>query len=173
MRQNLVLGVVGWSGSGKTTLLECLISDLSQRGYRINLIKHSHHDVQTEPAHKDSARLRMAGAVQTVLVSPYRVVTTHELRGAAEPTLAQLLDALSPADLCLVEGYKGSELPKLEVHRPALAKLPLYLQDEGVIGLISDDLQALPIRQGVSRFDLNQPEKLMDWLIVAMQQRKF
>lgn len=173
MKQDLVLGIVGWSGSGKTTLLEFLIRELSQRAYRLNLIKHSHHDVQTEPAHKDSARLRMAGAVQTVLVSPFRVVTTHELRGAAEPDLGQLLASLAGADLCLVEGYKGGAIPKLEVHRPALAKPPLYLQDPGIIALVSDELHNLPERDGLRRFDLNQPQNLIEWLLIAMQHKKF
>ena len=57
-----MLGVVGWSGSGKTTLLEYLVARLAARGLRINVIKHSHHDVLLEPPHKDSARFRMAGA---------------------------------------------------------------------------------------------------------------
>ncbi len=173
MVQGLVLGVVGWSGSGKTSLLEFLIKGLSASGYRVNLVKHSHHDVQTEPAHKDSARLRLAGAQQTVLVSPYRVVITHELRGIAEPCLEDLLAGLQAADVTLVEGYKWLDLPKLEVHRPALAKPPLYTADAGIIALACDvlPLQAKP--EGLRVFDLNQPQEILNWLIAAVQQRKF
>jgi molybdopterin-guanine dinucleotide biosynthesis protein B len=58
----VVLAVVGWSGSGKTTLLEFLVAQLAARGLRVNVVKHSHHDIELEPPHKDSARLRMAGA---------------------------------------------------------------------------------------------------------------
>ena len=57
-----VLGVVGWSGSGKTTLLEQLVARLAQDGLRVNIVKHSHHDIELEPPRKDSARLRLAGA---------------------------------------------------------------------------------------------------------------
>lgn len=173
MAQSLVLGVVGWSGSGKTSLLEYLIKGLTSSGYVINLVKHSHHDVQTEPAHKDSARLRLAGAQQTVLVSPYRVVTTHELRQQLEPDLAELLAGLKEADLTLVEGYKWLDLPKLEVHRPVLGKTPLFCEDTGIIALACDQLPQQVLPSHLLRFDLNQPESILAWLIAAVQNRKF
>ena len=40
-----VLGVIGTSGSGKTTLLEFLIARLAAQGLKVNVIKHSHHDL--------------------------------------------------------------------------------------------------------------------------------
>ncbi len=106
-----VLGVVGWSGSGKTTLLEFLVAQLAARGLRINIVKHSHHDIVLEPPHKDSARLRMAGAAEVMIASPFRVAVMRELRGAPEPGLAQQLELLAPADLTLVEGYKWETFP--------------------------------------------------------------
>ena len=97
-----VLGIAGWSGSGKTTLLEYLLPQLIAQGLRVNVIKHSHHDLVLEPAHKDSARLRAAGAAEVLLASPYRYALIHELRGAAEPTLAEQVARLSAADLTLI-----------------------------------------------------------------------
>src|SRR5450830_1573726 len=82
-----LLGVVGWSGSGKTTLLEFLISELGKHGKKLNVIKHSHHDVILEPPHKDSARFRAAGAGEVMLVSPYRYAIVHELHHTPEPSL--------------------------------------------------------------------------------------
>ena len=98
------MGVIGWSGSGKTTLLEYLVGRLSGAGLRVNVVKHSHHDIVLEPPHKDSARMRTAGAAEVMIASPYRIAIMRELRGAAEPPLAELLARLSPADLTLVEG---------------------------------------------------------------------
>src|SRR5258708_28553306 len=94
-----ILGVVGWSGSGKTTLLEYLVGQLAVRGLRVNVIKHSHHDVLLEPPHKDSARLRMAGAAEVMLASPFRIAIMRELRGEAEPSLSEQIARLAPADL--------------------------------------------------------------------------
>ena len=59
-----------------------------------------------EPPGKDSARFRQAGAHEVMVASPYRYAIVHELRGGPEPTLAQRLERLAPADLVLVEGFK-------------------------------------------------------------------
>ncbi|TNI24335.1 molybdopterin-guanine dinucleotide biosynthesis protein MobB, partial [Aeromonas veronii] len=39
-----LLGFAAWSGTGKTTLLEQLIPLLVDRGLRIGVLKHAHHD---------------------------------------------------------------------------------------------------------------------------------
>lgn len=107
------LGIVGWSGSGKTTLIERLLPLLGQQGLRVSVIKQSHHDIETDQPGKDSWRHRQAGAHEVLLSTPYRWVLMHELRGAPEPELGDMLTRLSPCDLVLVEGYKRASHPKL------------------------------------------------------------
>jgi len=164
-----VLAVVGWSGSGKTTLLEFLVGSLAARGLRVNVVKHSHHDIELEPPRKDSARLRMAGAAEVMIASPYRYAILRELRGAAEPPLAEQLTRLAPADLTLVEGYKWEPLPKLEVYRPALGRAPLYPDDAQVVAVASDG----PAPPGVRAawLDLNAPEDVLRWLSAWLDKR--
>ena len=159
-----MLGVVGWSGSGKTSLLEGLIAGLAGQGLRVNVVKHSHHDVELEPPRKDSARLRMAGAAEVMLASPYRVAILRELRGAAEPALEEHLARLAPADLTLVEGYKWEPLPKLEVFRPALGRPSLYQDDPHVVAVASDVPAPAGLRPGLRWLDLNAPEDVLAWL---------
>jgi molybdopterin-guanine dinucleotide biosynthesis protein B len=159
-----VLGVVGWSGSGKTTLLEWLVARLAQRGLRVNVIKHSHHDIVLEPPHKDSARLRTAGAAEVMIASPYRFAIMRELRGAAEPSLAEHLARLAPADLTLVEGYKWEAIPKLEVHRPSLGQPPMYLDDPHVVAVASDAPHPPGLARNVAWLDLNAPEQVLTWV---------
>jgi molybdopterin-guanine dinucleotide biosynthesis protein B len=158
------LGVVGWSGSGKTTLLEYLVAQLAARGLRINVIKHSHHDVLLEPPHKDSARLRMAGAAEVMLASPFRVAIMRELRGAAEPSLAEHIARLAPADLTLVEGYKWEPIAKLEVYRPSLGRPALYRDDGNVVAVASDAPRPAGVHAHVAWLDLNQPASVLSWL---------
>lgn len=67
-----ILGFAAFSGTGKTTLLTQLIPILKQKGLRIGLIKHSHHDFQIDQPGKDSFRLREAGASPVMLVSTHR-----------------------------------------------------------------------------------------------------
>lgn len=159
-----VLGVVGWSGSGKTTLLEQLLAALGARGLVVNAIKHSHHDLVLEPAHKDSARLRRAGAAEVLLSSPYRYALVRELRNEEEPGLAQQLARMSAADLTLVEGFKWAPIPKLEVFRPALGQSALYLQDPYIVAVASDQAPPAAVPANLVWLDLNQPALILAWL---------
>ena len=160
----LALAVVGWSGSGKTTLLEFLVGRLAARGLRVNILKHSHHDIVLEPPQKDSARLRMAGAAEVMIASPYRYAIMRELRGQEEPPLREQLARLAPADLTLVEGYKWEPLPKLEVFRPALGRPSLYQDDPHVVAVASDAPAPAGLRPGLGWLDLNTPEDVLAWL---------
>jgi molybdopterin-guanine dinucleotide biosynthesis protein B len=156
--------VVGWSGSGKTTLLEYLVGHLAGAGVRVNVIKHSHHDITLEPPHKDSARLRMAGAAEVMVASPYRFAIQHELRGAAEPSLEEHLARLAPAELTLVEGYKWAAIPKLEVFRPELGRAPMYPDDANVVAVAASVPAPPGIGAGVAWLDLNRPAAVLHWL---------
>jgi molybdopterin-guanine dinucleotide biosynthesis protein B len=159
-----VLGIVGTSGSGKTTLLTWVVQQLAGQGLRVNIIKHSHHDIELEPPRKDSARLRMAGAAEVMIASPYRVAIMQELRGAPEPSLAEHLARLSPADLTLVEGYKWEPLPKLEVYRPSVGKPALYLDDAHIVAVASDIARPPGLPDALAWLDINQPEQVLAWV---------
>ncbi|MCS0588742.1 molybdopterin-guanine dinucleotide biosynthesis protein B [Massilia norwichensis] len=159
-----VLGVVGWSGSGKTTLLEYLVGQLAAEGLRVNVIKHSHHDIVLEPPHKDSARLRVAGAGEVLIASPYRFAIQHELRGAPEPSLDAYLARLAPADLTLVEGYKWAPIPKLEVFRPELGRTALYPDDAHVVAVASSVPAPADLARELAWLDLDQPAAILRWL---------
>jgi len=121
-----VFGIVGRQGSGKTHLVERLLRDLRGRGLRVSTIKHTHHHApQLEPAHKDSARHRAAGAHEVLLASDHGWLLSRAGTGTTPP-LRELLRELSPCDLLLVEGYKHEAwVPRLEVYRggePPLAQ---------------------------------------------------
>ena len=168
-----LLGVVGWSGSGKTSLLEYLLKHLSALGKTINVVKHSHHDIILEPAHKDSARLRRAGAAEVLLTSPYRYALVREIRNLPEPSLFELLERLASADLTLVEGYKWEEIAKLEIHRPSLGKPAIYLEDAHIIAVASDVTAPNDLPSRLIWLDLNRPEMVLEWLIAGMGENLF
>lgn len=168
-----VLGVVGWSGSGKTTLLEYLIKELARSGKTVNAIKHSHHDVTLEPPHKDSARLRNAGAGQVLLASPFRYAIVQELRSEPEPSLQELLKKLDPADLTLVEGYKWANLSKLEVYRPSLGKPAIYPDDKHIVAVASDVARLDDCPAQITWLNLNLPEDILAWIHHGLVQHRF
>ena len=59
----------------------------------------------------------------------------HELRGAPEPRLPELLKRMSPVDLVIVEGFKSEPHRKIEVHRAANGKAMLFPDDPGIAAL--------------------------------------
>ncbi len=160
-----VVGIVGRSGSGKTTLLEFLVAQLAARGLLVNIIKHSHHDLELEPAHKDSARLRSAGAAEVMVASPFRFAIMHELRGAPESSLEQQIARLAPADLTLVEGFKASPVAKLEVLRSALGQPGRYREDPYIVAVASDCVAPADLPDGLVWLDLNAPHSVLAWLL--------
>jgi molybdopterin-guanine dinucleotide biosynthesis protein B len=66
----------------------------------------------------------------------------RELRGAPEPSLAELLSMLAPVDLVLIEGFKRDPVSKIEVYREENGKPPLYSEDPYVVALVGDDVPA-------------------------------
>jgi molybdopterin-guanine dinucleotide biosynthesis protein B len=133
-----VIGIAGWSGAGKTTLLAKLIPRLTARGVRVSTVKHAHHAFDVDQPGKDSHTHRMAGATEVLVSSVNRWALVHELRGAGEPTLGDLLAKLGPVDLVIVEGFKHGAHPKLEIYRSAVGKPPLHPDDPHIVAVASD-----------------------------------
>ena len=133
-----VIGLAGWSGAGKTTLLTRLIPYLNGQGLRMSVIKHAHHSFDVDVAGKDSWLHRQAGASEVLVSSGLRWALMHELRGADEPKLAELLAKLARVDLVVIEGFKREPHPKIEVHRAANGKPLLYPDDPAIVGIAAD-----------------------------------
>lgn len=156
-----VFGFVGYSGSGKTTLIEQLIPRLAAGGQRVSLIKHTHHDFDLDKPGKDSHRFRTAGAGQVLLAGAQRWALMTELRGAPEPSLEAYLAELGDCDWVLVEGFKASQLPKIEVHRPATGKEMLWPTLENVLAVASD----VPVQTHLPRLDLNDVDAVAKFVV--------
>lgn len=166
-RRSFVIGIVGRSGSGKTTLLTKLIPELTRRGVSVSTVKHTHHDFDMDQPGKDSYRHREAGATEVVLASAYRWALLHELRGASEPDMEELIGHMSPVDIVLVEGFKHHPYPKIEVHRPSLGHPLMAHADASVVAVAADERMdgvAVPV------LELGDPKPLAD-LIVGMLRR--
>ncbi|WP_419760667.1 molybdopterin-guanine dinucleotide biosynthesis protein B [Acidisoma sp.] len=134
----MVFGFAGWSGAGKTTLIRQVITRLVGQGLRVSTLKHAHHDFDIDQPGKDSWEHRKAGAGEVLVVSDTRWALMHELNGADEPSLPDLLAKLAPADIVLIEGFKRSPVPKLEVFRAANEKPALHPGDASIVGIAAD-----------------------------------
>jgi molybdopterin-guanine dinucleotide biosynthesis protein B len=133
-----IIGLAGWSGSGKTTLLAKIIPRLVARGLTVSTVKHAHHRFDVDTPGKDSHTHRMAGATEVLVASQRRWALMHELRGAAEPTIYELLRQMSPVDLVLIEGFKSAQHARIEVYRKEVGKPPFHPDNPHVAGIVSD-----------------------------------
>ena len=141
-----IIGLAGWSGSGKTTLVVRLIPELARRGLAVSTVKHAHHNFDIDKPGKDSFEHRRAGATEVLVSSANRWALMHEHRGAPEPTVAELLARLSPADLVIVEGFKRETHDKIEIHRPSLGQPLMQPGDRAIRAVASDEpLAGLPV----------------------------
>lgn len=149
-----IFGIAGYSGSGKTTLMECMLPAFVLEGLKVSVIKHAHHHFDVDRPGKDSFRHREAGASEVLITGGERWVLMHELRGAPEPTLEQMLKHFSACDIVLVEGFKNEPIPKLEVHHAGSGRPLLFPTDPDVVAVATDEMldTALP------QLDLNHPE---------------
>jgi molybdopterin-guanine dinucleotide biosynthesis protein B len=134
VRTPAVFGVTGWKNAGKTTLAERLVAEFVRRGWRVSTIKHAHHAVDIDQPGTDSWRHRAAGATEVALVGGQRYAIMRE---QAEPTLADVLPRLAPADLVLIEGFKGDPHPKIEVR--ADDTRPMDVAAHTIVAIAADE----------------------------------
>ncbi|MDO8320083.1 molybdopterin-guanine dinucleotide biosynthesis protein B [Rhodoferax sp.] len=161
-----VVGVAGFSGSGKTTLVERLIPALRLRGLRVSVVKHAHHQFDIDHEGKDTYRHREAGAFEVVVASDRRLALMREFEVPRRPTVHQLLAELyEGVDWVLVEGFKDSDLQKIEVWRAATGKPARYLEDDFITAIATDSSSQLPVPTQLPVLDLNDPDVVVDWLI--------
>lgn len=160
-----VFGITGWKNSGKTTLTERLVTEFVRRGRVVSTVKHAHHSFDVDQHGTDSFRHRAAGATEVAIVSGHRWALMHELRGEAEPGLADVLKRLSPCDLVLVEGYKRESHPKIEVRRRAAgSREPLSAGDPMILAIAADHSlpgETLPV------FHIDDVQAIADFIEAA------
>ncbi len=161
-----VVCFAGGSGAGKTTLIEGLIGDLKARGLRVSVVKHAQRHFDIDHPGKDSFRHREAGAFEVVVASSRRMALLREFEQEVRMTVHQALANLyEGVDWVLVEGYRDSDLLKVEVWRPELAESPRYMHDECIVAVATSTPDRLPETTLRPVFPLDQPAALGDWLV--------
>jgi molybdopterin-guanine dinucleotide biosynthesis adapter protein len=163
-----VLGIVGWSGSGKTTLLTRLLPLLRAQGLTVSTVKHTHHGFEMDQPGKDTFRHREAGALEVLVASGTRWALLHEVSGP-EPRLPELLARMQPVDLVLVEGFKTHPFAKLEVHRPALGKPPIWHKEPDIVAVAADAPLASCDR---TLLPLNDTAAVVAWMLQFLVEQR-
>jgi molybdopterin-guanine dinucleotide biosynthesis protein B len=160
------VGFAGFSGSGKTTLVEKLIPALRLRGLRVSVVKHAHHNFDIDHPGKDTFRHREAGAFEVVAASDQRLALIREFEKPSQLTVHHLIAELwDGVDWVLVEGFKHSNLLKVEVWRGDSGKPARYPDDDFVVAIATDSPGRLPEATLRPVLDLNDPDAVAQWLV--------
>ena len=161
-----VVGFAGFSGAGKTHLVEQLIPALKLRGLRVSVVKHAHHSFDIDHPGKDTYRHREAGAFEVVVASDRRLALIREFEQTARLTVHQLIAELyDGVDWVLVEGFKDSNLLKVEVWRADAGKPARYPDDDFITAIATDSPDRLPQETLRPVLDLNDADALAQWLV--------
>lgn len=165
-----VVGFFGYSGSGKTTLVEKLIPALKSRGLSVSVVKHAHHRFDIDHPGKDTWRHRQAGASEVVVASSCRLALIREFRQLTELTVHELIAELDAGvDWVLVEGFKHSNLNKIEVWRARAehgsSAPPRYPSDAYIVAVATDAAAKLPHATARPVLDLNNAAAVADYLV--------
>ncbi len=157
-----VVTFVAPSGTGKTTLVVKLIAELTRRGWTVGALKHDAHRFEIDREGKDSWKMAAAGAALTAISAPDKtaLIRRHEL----EPALDQLLQPFSgQVDILLTEGFKHSNLPKIEAHRQELGQ-PLLCRGNTIDSTLIAVASNADLQLDVPCFNLNDAAAISDFI---------
>lgn len=134
-----ILAISGMKNSGKTTLIESIIPRLSDAGLRVAVIKHDGHSFTPDTPGTDSYRFFAAGANSTAVFDGEKFSVTKRCHVNEEV----LIDMFPDAELILLEGFKNSSYPKINLVREDLTEdtacdYPKYLAVVNDLNLSSD-----------------------------------
>ncbi len=140
-----VFGVVGRCAA-KAGVVSRLVQAAGAQGLSVSTIKRVNDEVDLDRPGTGSWGHRKAGAREVVLASGTR---TAILREAAEPQdepdFPALLAQMTPVDLVILEGFRRSLYPKLEVVEPGQDRRLLALDDPSVRAVICAAPVAAPV----------------------------
>lgn len=159
----MIIAISGWKNSGKTSLVERLTAEFLNRGLSVSTIKHAHQNFDIDQIGTDSFRHRAAGASEVLVSSPRRWALMHENHDG-EASLSDLLAKLAPVNVVIVEGFKGTDIPKIETRRRESTKGDeLAPNDHQVIAVASD--APAKTKNNPPEFDLANEKAIADFIL--------
>lgn len=160
-----VIAVSGPKNAGKTTLIEKLIPQLAARGFKVAVIKHDGHRFAADREGTDTCRLLAAGAYGAAVFDGEK----YQLVKYEAVSEQDLIGMYPEADLILLEGFKWTDYPKVEIVREGVSEKPLC--DPGTLLAIVTDREADFAPYGVPVFGLNDAAALADLILQEPKSR--
>ena len=158
-----VLAVSGVKNGGKTRLIEALLPLLAARGIRTAVVKHDGHSFTPDTPGTDSFRFFAAGAAGTAVFDGEKFSLTRRV-----PVNENELISMFPGvDLVLLEGFKASLWPKIELVREGLCEKTVC-DPASCLAYVS----ALPLETNRPVFGPDEFEKLADFIAAFVEEAR-
>ena len=167
-KKQFILAVSGVKNSGKTTLITKLLPELKKRGLQVAVIKHDGHDFEADVPGTDSWKYAQAGADGTCVFSAKKYMV---VKYAPASSVEELVGVFPEADVILLEGFKYSEYPKIEVIRKGNSSESVC-DPKNLLGIVTDLTKAELDVNGemldIPLLGLEETERLVDYLLSKM-----
>ncbi len=150
-----VFAVSGIKNSGKTTLVSKLVTALTEKGYKVGVIKHDGHEFKADHEGTDSYKHKAAGAQNVIVYSKTKLMMIKDLQ---LPNIHEMIALQDEMDIVILEGMKYSSFPKIEVVRRAISNQ--IVCDPSTLLAITTDV---PMQVGdIPIIPLDDFEKILD-----------
>lgn len=164
-RQQKVFAISGIKNSGKTTLICNLLEIFKEKGIKAAVIKHDGHEFSADVPGTDTYRQLQTGAYATAVFSAGKFMVVKQQPHTSETELMQFFPE---ADLILLEGFKHSTYPKIEIVRRGNSEKCVC--DETYLMAVATNLEpekrnALSLPEHIPVFDLDSAEEIADFIL--------
>ena len=160
-----IVAISGIKNSGKTTLICRLLEIFKEKGLRVAVLKHDGHDFEPDVPGTDTYRQLQAGAYGTVVFSKGKYMLVKQ---QPQITEKELLEFFPEADLILLEGFKYSNYPKIEIVRKGNSAEsvcnPKRLMAIAT-NLDAEEREALSIPEDVPLFELDNAKSIAEFIL--------
>ena len=130
----------------KSELVRRLVVELTGRGLRVSTIKRVSDALDLERPGSGTWKHRAAGAEEVMIASASRFALLREMpKDTQEPDLGTLLARMAPVDIVLLDGFRRSRSPKVEVIPSGQSLAQLAPNDPMVLAVTSEGPVTAPV----------------------------
>jgi molybdopterin-guanine dinucleotide biosynthesis adapter protein len=130
----------------KSELVRRLVVELTGRGLRVSTIKRVSDAVDLERPGSGTWKQRAAGAEEVMVASASRFALMREMpKDIGEPDVGNLLARMAPVDVVLLDGFRRSGYPKMEVIQAGQDRALFAPNDTMVLAVTSETPVTAPV----------------------------
>ena len=165
MERKRIFAISGVKNSGKTTLICKLLEIFKEKGLKVAVLKHDGHDFEPDVPGTDTHRQLQAGAYGTAVFSAGKYMLVKQKPQISE---TELMEFFPEADLILLEGFKYSNYPKIEIIRKGNSMMSVCNPERLMAiatNLDAEEREALPILEKIPFFELDNAKSIAEFIL--------